>query len=110
MVAGIIVTMLSGLLPAQGPHFKGQYFEWWALMTAFPATVAGYYRVSGRSDSLVDAGYYITLWLIFATLALFSKRIGFEPLIRRNGANLFCSALCSFRRVAGLQRQAQTVP
>jgi membrane-associated phospholipid phosphatase len=37
-------------------------------MTAFPAAVAGYYRVSGRSDSLADAGYYITLWLIFATL------------------------------------------
>jgi len=30
--------------------------------------VAGYYRVSGRSDRLADAGYYTTLWLIFSLL------------------------------------------
>jgi hypothetical protein len=34
MVAAIIATVISGLLPAQGPHLKGQYFEWWATQAA----------------------------------------------------------------------------
>jgi membrane-associated phospholipid phosphatase len=53
------------------PRFGMRFIGWgrFSLLLVFPAAVAGYYRVSRRSDRLADAGYYITLWLLFSTLA-----------------------------------------
>lgn len=47
-------------------HFQG--WEGFGLKIAVPATVACFYRISGRSDRLADAGYYTTLWLAFTLL------------------------------------------
>ena len=60
---GLLDTLLARRF---GMRFVG--WERFGLLTAFPAAVAGYYRVSGRSERLADAGYYTTLWLIFSTL------------------------------------------
>jgi hypothetical protein len=51
-------------------HFRMRFFGWeeFGLKLAFPAAVAVFYRVSGRSDRLADAGYYTTLWLAFTLL------------------------------------------
>ena len=60
-----------GLLDTVLARRVGMRFLRWekfSLMITFPAAVAGYYRVSGRSDRLADAGYYTTSWLIFSTL------------------------------------------
>src|SRR5215472_10260889 len=50
---GLLDTVLAR---GVGMRFLG--WERFSLMIAFPAAVAGYYRVSGRSDRLADAGYY----------------------------------------------------
>lgn len=60
---GLLDTVLAQRV---GIRFLG--WERFSLMIIFPAAVAGYYRVSGRSDRLADAGYYTTLWLLFSTL------------------------------------------
>src|SRR6516225_2014965 len=31
MVAGLMTCVISGLLPARGPHLEGQHFEWWTI-------------------------------------------------------------------------------
>jgi PAP2 superfamily len=49
-----------------GMRFLG--WERFSLMITLPAAVAIYYRVSGRSDRLADAGYYMTSWLVFSAL------------------------------------------
>jgi hypothetical protein len=64
----IIVLGLLDMLLAR--HFRMHFLGWGAfsLKIAFPAAVACFYRVSGRSDRLADAGYYTTLWLAFTLL------------------------------------------
>jgi membrane-associated phospholipid phosphatase len=85
IVAAIITTAISGLLPAQGPHLKTQSFDWWVTLDVLRGPAPATFSVQHLQGIIVFPSFHT----VAAILLTYAHR----PPLRTFGATLILNLL-----------------